>query len=762
MKKPSLDGLKNIDWKSLALNYGDKAGVGICALCFLIFAYSGTMTMLSASDPTLTPEIITNGAKNLTSKVQQSQFGDQHAKEVNGDATALADINPDFSGDVERLKGTIDASNFAWEQWFFHFEDFGAILRGQPEIYTPDNLLAFSDKGSTWMYKRDADGQFVVATSTKKGRGRSSATAKKVNERRKARDNARQKNGLGGRNAPPVDRKRAGVGLARGRQKLNRSSGSRRYIELDEPKKEAESSEVSSETANKIAQGGDPTQGFQGVGGSNRRTSRNKQNYEEEVKGLRWAVVTALYPHGKQLREYYRTLHDKNEHPNYARVEVERRELQEDGSFSAWKLIDDKPIKAIESTIPYWEDEHDQLAPALFASLVMRLPKLATGEWLGFSVDRREALLAAKAAYGAIELSATEEQDGESLVATNEGQPKGQAMDPNASYSNAGAQGYRGGSAKNKMGSKTQGGYNKAGSQGYNGGSAKGGMGSGGMSGDMGGSMAGVDLNNQQETQQRVRDIRGRRSKKSGKGEVGVTITRAQQIQIRFVDYTVTGNQTYQYRMRVVVHNPNRLRRDVADEKFKAEEFLKGDFSEASPVVYVPSDFEYYVLNRTQRKGEAYIQVHRWLQDMGDWQMERFRTAPGDMIGQPKRQYEFVTFENEVDKRPLDFSTDEILVDVKGVNRKYSFEGYGSITAEIPAQILVMDPFGELSTRSEGQDAYDPTRVTREQDRADLLAIVKHAGRTKRGDEDNPDSPETGGPDDFQGYERNPVRRNNN
>jgi hypothetical protein len=240
---------------------------------------------------------------------------------------------------------------------------------------------------------------------------------------------------------------------------------------------------------------------------------------------------------------------------------------------------------------------------------------------------------------------------------------------------------------------------------------------------------------------------RGRRSRKKSAQH-----TAAKEVQIRFLDFMVHPERTYQYRLRVAIENPNYNRPDVADDTFNKAESLTGEWSEPSPVVYVPADVEYYIVQR-RRRGDVKIEVHNWLEQFGDWQISDFHAAPGDVIGRTVRDHQWVDFDEEMRKERVDFFTKNVLIDVTGGAERFVFEG-ASVTEPIPADILVMNEYGDLVSRNQSVDEHDPSRIDRSDNLRELLDLVRGDTETARirKKDDKDDNP-------TKKYDRSPKRR---
>jgi len=232
--------------------------------------------------------------------------------------------------------------------------------------------------------------------------------------------------------------------------------------------------------------------------------------------------------------------------------------------------------------------------------------------------------------------------------------------------------------------------------------------------------------------------------------------TNAEIVQIRFIDYTVEPEHTYQYRLKVVVENPNFDRLDTITEDLAKEKTLTSDnWSEPTNPVFVPTDTEYFVLERVKSREEAKLQVHKWPSEIGDWQLSDFFIKPGDPIGAEVPDYKMVDWDDKQSKTRFDFSTQDLLLDVTGGDKSFTFNIDGrdvGFSEKLPAEIFVIDRLGELATRNEDFDKYNADRKERE---AEIKRLRDAADKEPKKGAAN--KPESGGAEAFE--ERVPTRK---
>ena len=230
-------------------------------------------------------------------------------------------------------------------------------------------------------------------------------------------------------------------------------------------------------------------------------------------------------------------------HPNYARVSLERQTKLADGNWSGWEAVSSKENLKVLDNLP--ELEEDELTPDNVRpeTLVDPLPFLKSGLWEKVHV----ASLVPK------EKKAVAKTDGPGAagsMSAMEGMMKGMM----------GGMGQRGGGTNygNQM---------KAAS-------------------DMMASMAGG---------------RGGRGGLGGGGQTETAVTYwqtdATKVMIRAFDFTVKPDNSYRYRARVVVWNPNLNHDDVSPGVDTKTQRLPGPWSEPTDEVHMPPDVMPYAMS---------------------------------------------------------------------------------------------------------------------------------------------------------------------
>ncbi len=232
-------------------------------------------------------------------------------------------------------------------------------------------------------------------------------------------------------------------------------------------------------------------------------------------------------------------------------------------------------------------------------------------------------------------------------------------------------------------------------------------------------------------------------------------------VPIRFLDVdldsSVVGGATFEYRLRMVLHNPNHKREtEVAAPEFAKDEFLFGSWSPTVRVTFEP-DQVMYASERERAKNatddgkdrdKVPVQLHKWLGKIdviggsdrdtalvGDWWIEKLLVGRGQYIGRspdlagPAGESNLVQWVShavdtvnsrigaDVQKktRTTDLQTSSILVDFQGgAYQSYRSDFNKSMKKDdVPAEILVLEPDGRVISRYMGDDRNLTDRKTR-------------------------------------------------
>jgi hypothetical protein len=383
--------------------------------------------------------------------------------------------------------------------------------------------------------------------------------------------------------------------------------------------------------------------------------------YKEEVKGKRWVVLTAVLDNAKLKKNYLQAL--KNEavaYPNFKRVDIERQTLQTDGtSWSEWTAVAMEKNWEVLDNLPEYDTE---FVPEVQrpAALVDPLPFLKAGYWTGVHVAKLvppEILDKSKDSPG---------------PGGNSGNSKLGGMKGPGSSQSPGA-----GAGESRQGGTSAGGPSKM-------------MGNSGMAGGPGGGAPGAAGDEMNFT----------------KYEEGI-------LMVRSLDFTVDPDETYRFRLRIVVVNPNYNRTDVNPGVDVETKQLYGPWSEPSPAVHVPADVVAYAQapDAVERRDDLItFQVVRWVPDNGQTVIKTDSRGPGEIIG----EFGAVQMPDSEGKgpksTPVDFNSRSIVLDTLGGRQKLPDIGLPRNQFEVPAMAMIVQPDGDVVIRSQAFDRSDAVR----------------------------------------------------
>jgi RNA polymerase sigma factor (sigma-70 family) len=129
--------------------------------------------------------------------------------------------------------------------------------------------------------------------------------------------------------------------------------------------------------------------GMMGMMGQAARKKRNRIEtvFKEETRDVRWVVVTGVIDH-RRIQWWWRCGHRAVPSTRiYCRVDLQRKALQKDGSWSEWEAVDPMPTLEILDNSPEVEEERTPNEVRL-SNLVDPLPFLKSGRWSGVDVEQ--------------------------------------------------------------------------------------------------------------------------------------------------------------------------------------------------------------------------------------------------------------------------------------------------------------------------------------------------------------------------------------
>jgi hypothetical protein len=584
--------------KALGIRHGEKAVVGLTATAFVV------LTALAIMHPTLDmkPEELSTQASNAQANLSKQQ----DIKDVLAKLEKDGLQEPNFEKVVQnQLLNALKPGDYKARQDWVTPEPGAGLIRDQPELIAPTELFAFPGRGGVLMYSLDDKGERIIDTGAdakKKGRGRGNLA-------------------MGGgapREEKPEEKKR------REAEEAKRQKG---FAGKVDPAKEKDKEEELAAPAAQVA-------------------------YKEETKGKRWVVITGVIDNEQLKKNYLLAL--KNPaiaYPNYKRLDVERRSLQSDATWTEWATFDQNKNYEVLDNTPELDTEYvpEPLRPS---ALVDPLPFLRAGYWTGVHVARLVPpdLLKTK-----------NEGPGPGPGAMGEFGGMGERMGPGG-----------------KMGGMMPGGM-------MGGSSRMGGMAEG--PGSMG---AGGDPE-----------------------ESNFTKHEEKALMLRSLDFTVDPNTTYQFRVRIVVVNPNKDHTDVNPGVDVESKELLGPWSQPTDPVTVPADIAAYANTpepASRRNDQVNFEVIKWDTGTGQTVVKNDIAAPGEVVG----EYGTVQVPNAdgegAKSTPLDFNSRAIVLDTIGGRQKLPEIGVERNPFEVPAIAMVVEPDGSVVIRSQAIDRADEVR----------------------------------------------------
>jgi hypothetical protein len=605
----------------LGLRHGEKAGVAIATMVFLF------CVGLAVSKPTIntTPEQVKKAAEVAKNNLDRKEDRDTIIKRLE----EKDNIKPtNFAGSVEeQIKVKLVADNYKAKREWVSPEPGAGLIRDTPKLIAPSELYAYPGRGGLLVYALDEQGERKPAKEDE---------AKPRKQRYGAKPK-RRGGAMGG-----------GMGGMMGGARKKKKSKSKQELAREE-KEETQRKERALKGL------------MVGEGGPKEAEKADEQadsgKYEEETKGYRWVAITGILDHGKMLANYREALKNPNlAHPQYMRLDVERRTLQPDGTWSSWQKVDaDKNLDILDN-LPAVEEE---LAPENVRpdGLVDPLPFLNAGLWEKVHII--------------------------SLV------PKEKAELPPE--------------PKNQMG--------------------RGGMGYGGMGGLMG------QMAQSQAAMQRgmMSQMQQNQSMMQGMGRMGMGMmggmgggsesagnfwkSEETRVMVRALDFTAEPSQSYRYRVRIVVANPNRGREDVSPLAAldKDKKVLEGPWSKETDVVTMPPDVEPYLVralptNNPGVKRTVSFQVISFNHKDG-WTVPRgFEAGVGDVIGDERRGDVPSSDGSGKQSTMIDFSTRHIVLDLDGGDYLKVPEALGNLAIERPAYAALLRRDGAMVVHNQADD----------------------------------------------------------
>jgi hypothetical protein len=326
--------------KELGLRHGEKAGVAIASMVFLVCVGMAATQKSIDTSPDQVKKAAELSQSNLTRTEKRETIIDKLAEKGIKDS--------DFAKVVdEQVKTALVSDNYKAAREWVTPEPGAGLIRDQPILITVTELYAYPGRGGILLFDLDENGNRIPD----KDAGKEAAPEARRRRRRRPAGGMAGMMGGGapkkkGKSRAEIEREEKEDRLRRERQLQNKLAGNvaEEAKTKDEPEAPAE-------------------------------------NFKEVTKGYRWVAITGVLDHAKLVANYRQAL--KNPavaHPNYKRLDLQRQALQADGNWTKWENVSsDENLKVLDN-LP---EEDEELTPETVRpkSLVDPLPFLKAGLW---------------------------------------------------------------------------------------------------------------------------------------------------------------------------------------------------------------------------------------------------------------------------------------------------------------------------------------------------------------------------------------------
>ncbi len=617
----------------VGLRHGEKAGVAIAMTVFLVCVAAAIQEKGIETTPDQIKKVAEQAQQNLNRKEERDAIIKRLEETDKIEPT-------DFAARVEKqVQVKLVADQYRPARTWVTPEPGAGLIRDTPELIAPSELYAFPGRGGLLVFALDDEGNKIPY---KEGEEKE-APHQKYGKVRKKGSGMGGSGMMGGMMGQPKKKKRKSKEEIAREAKAEQERLARNLSKsLAGAVPEADTSEDEKKKKEEEEDGGP---------------------YKEVTQGYRWVVITGILDHGQLLENYRKALKNPSvAHPQYLRLDLQRRTQQPDGSWSDWADVD---IEKNYSVLDNITDEEEELVEEnkLPDNLVDHLPFLTAGLYSGVHVAR--------------------------LV------PKEKRQLPEDN--------------QNAMG-----------------------MGMGGPGGmAMGsGNMAAMMQANQQNMQGMMQGGKGRMwmmGMMQGSGSAGMGMpmgetetvgnywkSEEKQVMIRALDYTVQPDETYRYRVRIVVANPNYNRDDVGPGVNRKDTKLFGPWSKETDVVTMPPDVQPYAVRalpfNVKTGPRVLFQVVRFNPGDGWTVPARFDAGLGEVIGEIDRESVPKSDGSGTKTEQIDFNSHQIVLDIGGGGFQNLPNGMLGPKIERPALAALLRHDGAMIVHSEADDLANPFR----------------------------------------------------
>jgi hypothetical protein len=344
--------------KALGLRHGEKAVVILSATVCIV------LLVLAAIKPTikLTPAEVEGHAKSAQQNLDRKQEPDNILK-ILEDAGIK---NPEYEKLVDsQQKNALNPDSYRVDHSWVTTEPGAGLIRGQPTLIAPVELVAYPGRGGALVFDLDKLGKRILDESDKK----KDDSATKLRRRRK-----RNRSSSSGSMASMMS-SMMGRGMPGG------PGGPGGNPDSPEAKKEFErkAKMLKSQLVGKVGSAKDKEKGKEGENADENAPGQGGP-WKEVTKGLRWVSVTGKLDHKKMRDNYSAALKSTSIQPNYKQLDAQRSVMNDDGSWGDWEDVDWEKNHAILFNLPETEEELAS-QDAILDNLVDPLPFLKAGLW---------------------------------------------------------------------------------------------------------------------------------------------------------------------------------------------------------------------------------------------------------------------------------------------------------------------------------------------------------------------------------------------
>ncbi len=189
----------------------------------------------------------------------------------------------------------------------------------------------------------------------------------------------------------------------------------------------------------------------------------------------------------------------------------------------------------------------------------------------------------------------------------------------------------------------------------------------------------------------------------------------ASEVMIRALDYTVSPDTSYRYRLRVVVYNPNYNIENVTPGTDTKSIELFSKWSEPTNEVTMPDDITAYAMRKfptgpgSKRNDMVQFQVMRWNPENGITTYRTMEYGPGQVVGDPRSTPIPASDGSGAKSIVVDYNSHQLLLDQTGGDQPLSQVNVGG-KLEVPAISLLLRPDGSVMVRDQSFDQHDTIR----------------------------------------------------